>query len=148
MSQNPTEPNQIFISLHIYLSIYLLVSFLSIYLSIYLSFPFLSCPAGWSYRRVPPTNEYLGYDTKQSDGEVPVILELWGMRSTSSLQSHSCPLRSGVVARVRVLSIGQIILNCLLMLNWIAWNRTVLTCKRRTHAKLNCLKSKCSCMVN
>ena len=28
-------------------------------------------------------NECHGYDTKQSDGEAPVSLELWGMRSTS-----------------------------------------------------------------
>ena len=28
--------------------------------------------------------EYLGYDTKQSDDEVPVILEFWGMRCTPS----------------------------------------------------------------
>ena len=28
------------------------------------------------------SNEYPEYDTKQSDGEVPVMLELWGMRST------------------------------------------------------------------
>ena len=27
-----------------------------------------------------------------------------------------------------------------LMLNWIVWNRTVLTFKLRTYAKLNCLK--------
>ena len=27
------------------------------------------------------------YDTKQSDGEVPVMLQLWGMRSTLSLPS-------------------------------------------------------------
>ena len=32
-----------------------------------------------------PTYECPEYDTKQSDGEVPVILELWKMRSTSSL---------------------------------------------------------------
>ena len=29
-----------------------------------------------------PPNECPGYDTKQSDGEVPAVLELWGMRST------------------------------------------------------------------
>ena len=29
-----------------------------------------------------PPNECHKYDTKQSDGEVPVMLELWGMRST------------------------------------------------------------------
>ena len=27
----------------------------------------------------PPTNECPVYDTKQSDGEVPVMLELWGI---------------------------------------------------------------------
>ena len=29
-----------------------------------------------------PLKESPGYDTQQSDGEVSVILELWGMRST------------------------------------------------------------------
>ena len=33
------------------------------------------------------TNEYPGYDTKQSDGEVPVMLELWGMQSTALMPS-------------------------------------------------------------
>ena len=36
-----------------------------------------------------PTNECPGYDTKQSDGEVPVMLELWGIRSTPLLPSLS-----------------------------------------------------------
>ena len=35
-----------------------------------------------SAEREDPTNECLGYDTKQSDGEVPVMLEFSGMRST------------------------------------------------------------------
>ena len=47
-------------------------------------------------RGIPPThthtNEYSGYDTKQSDGEVPVMLELWEMRSTPSLLSLHGPL--------------------------------------------------------
>ena len=30
----------------------------------------------------PLPNESLGYDTKQSDGGVPVMMELWGMRNT------------------------------------------------------------------
>ena len=34
-----------------------------------------------------PPNEYLGYDTKQSEGEAPVTLKLQGMRSTPSLPS-------------------------------------------------------------
>ena len=33
-------------------------------------------------RGKPPTNMCLGYDTKQSDGGIPVILVLWGRRST------------------------------------------------------------------
>ena len=46
----------------------------------------------------PPPNECPGYDTKQSDGEVPAVLELWGMRSTPSLPSLPGPLWLGVVA--------------------------------------------------
>ena len=40
----------------------------------------------------PPPNKCPGNDTKQSDGEVPVILELWGMQSTPSLPSLPRPL--------------------------------------------------------
>ena len=47
-----------------------------------------------------------GYDTKQSDGEVPAVLELWGMRSTPSLPSLPGPLWPGVVAPDRALSMG------------------------------------------
>ena len=42
------------------------------------------------------------------------MLKLWGMWSTPSLSSLP-----------GLLSMGQIELNCVLMLNWIAWNRTV-----------------------
>ena len=66
-------------------------------------------------------NKCPGYDTKQSDGEAPVMLELRRMWSTPSLPSLSGPLWPGVVAPNRVLSMGQIELNC-------------------TYAKLNCLK--------
>ena len=47
------------------------------------------------------------------------------MWSTPSLPSLPGPLWSGVVAPDRVLSMSQIELNCVLMLNWIVWNRTV-----------------------
>ena len=77
------------------------------------------------YRGVrPATNECPGYDTKQSDGEVPVMLELWGMRSTSSLRSLSGSFWGGVIAPDRILSMGQIELNSVLMLSWIVWNGT------------------------
>ena len=68
-----------------------------------------NCPVGWScrihrlllcrgVRHSPPPNECPGYDTKQSDGEVPAMLELWGMWSTPSLSSLPGPLWPGVVA--------------------------------------------------
>ena len=68
----------------------------------------ISCPVGWGcrkhqlllYRGVRPTlpNECPAYDTKQSDGEVPVMLGLWGMWSIPSLPSLPDPLWPGVVA--------------------------------------------------
>ena len=67
----------------------------------------LPCPVSWGCRIHwlhlcrgvrPPPNECPGYDTKQSDGEVPATLELWGMRSTPSLPSLPGPLWPGVVA--------------------------------------------------
>ena len=75
-----------------------------------------TCLVGWSYRiyrlhlcrevRPPPPNECPGYDTKQSDGEVPVILGFWGMRNTPSLPLLPGPLWPSVVAPYRVLSMG------------------------------------------
>ena len=62
-------------------------------------------------------NECPVYDSKQSDGKAPVMLELCGMQSTPSLPSLPGPLWSKVVAPDRVLSVGQIELNCVLMLN-------------------------------
>ena len=65
----------------------------------------------------PPRNECLGYDTKQSDCEVPMMLELWEKRCTPSLLLLPDPLCLGVVAPDRALSMGQIELNYVLMLN-------------------------------
>ena len=45
-----------------------------------------------------PPNECPGYDTKQYDGEVPVMLELLGIWSTPLLPSLAGPLWHGVVA--------------------------------------------------
>ena len=95
----------------------------------------VDCPVWWGcriqtaslQRGKPPTNECPGYDTKQSNCEFPVIVELWGMQSTLSLPLLPGPLWPGVVAPDRVLSMGQIELNCVHMLNWIVWNRTVFT---------------------
>ena len=75
------------------------------------------CPVGWGCRihrlRLcrgvrPPTNEFPGYDTKQSDGEFSLMPELWGMRSTSSLPLLPDPFWPGVVAFDRAISMGYI----------------------------------------
>ena len=47
-----------------------------------------------------------GYDTKQSDGVVPVMLGPWGMQSTPSLPLLPGPIWHGTVAPDRALSIG------------------------------------------
>ena len=89
------------------------------------------CPVGWGCRihrqhlcrgiRPQPT----GYDTKQSDSGVPIILELWGMRSTPSLPLLPGSLWLGVVAPDKRLIYGLNRTNIILMLNWIVWIRTV-----------------------
>ena len=45
----------------------------------------LTTPAASLQRGKTPTNEGPEHDTKQSDSEAPVMLELWGMLSISSL---------------------------------------------------------------
>ena len=95
-----------------------------------------NCPVG-GYCRIhrlhlsrgvrPHSSKCPWHDNKQSHGEIPVMLELWGIRSTPSLLSLPVPLCPGVVEPDRVLPMGQIELRCVLMLNGIVWNRTVLT---------------------
>ena len=105
----------------------------------------LNCPVGWDCRihRLllcrtvwHLTNERAGYDTKQSDGKVPVTLDLCGMQSISLTLLPGPP----PVTPDRVLSMAQIELNCVLMQNWIVWNGTVFDILKCTYAKLNCLK--------
>ena len=69
-------------------------------------------PTASLQRGKTPSNVCHEYGTKQSDGEVPVMLELWEMRSTPSLPLLTVPLWPGVVAPDRVLYMGQIKLNC------------------------------------
>ena len=65
------------------------------------------------------------------------------MPSSPLLPPLQGPLRPGVVAHDRILSMGLIELNSVVILNWSAWNRTAFTFKRRIYAKLNYLKSNC-----
>ena len=62
----------------------------------------------------PPSNKCSVYEIKQSDGETQVMLEIWAMESTLSLSSLPVPLWPGVVAPDKVLSMGQIELNCVI----------------------------------
>ena len=109
-----------------------------------------SCPVGWGCRIyqlllcrvVKKSNKCLGHDTKQSDSEFP-----GGMWSSFSLPLLPGSFGTRVVAPDRVLSMGQIERNCVLVLNWIAWNRIVLTFELH-NAKLNCLKWNCFYMLN
>ena len=57
-------------------------------------------PVGWGCRihSCISSNECPGYDIKQSDGQAPVMLELWEMKSTLSLSSLPGPLWPEVVA--------------------------------------------------
>ncbi len=57
------------------------------------------------------------------------------MLSTPSLSSLPGPFWPGVVAPDRALSMDQIELDCVIMLNWIVWNGTVLTsaCKQNLY---------------
>ena len=67
------------------------------------------CPVGLHLCRGvrhPRSNECPGYDTKQSDGKVAVMLELWGMQSTRSLPLLPGPHWPGMVAPDRALSMG------------------------------------------
>ena len=103
----------------------------------------------------PSPNKSPDYDTKQSDGEVPVMLGLCRIRNTPSLLSLPGPLWSGVVAPDKGLiyelnrTNGILVLNWIVWLNWIACNRDVfhnkivLIFKQRAHAKFHCLKLNC-----
>ena len=71
-----------------------------------------NCPVGYGCRihrlllcrGVRPPNDCAGYDTKQSDGEVPVMLDLWEMRSIPLQPSLPGPIWSSVVATDKALS--------------------------------------------
>ena len=65
--------------------------------------------------RLLPTNKCSGYNTKQFDGQVQVILELWGTQSTPSLPLLPGPIWFGMVAPDRALSYGLNRTNCMLL---------------------------------
>ena len=65
------------------------------------------------------------------------MLELWEVLSSPLLPSLPGPIWAEMVAPERVVSMGQIKLNSVLILNWIAWNRTVSylnVCKQKIYS--------------
>ena len=74
-----------------------------------------NCPVGWGYRidrllfrrgiRHPTPYERPGYDIKQSDGKIPVMLEFWECRVP--LYYHCSPVHSGLEwqHQIRIISI-------------------------------------------
>ena len=71
------------------------------------------------------SNEGPEYGTKQSDAGVI------GNAKYPFIAITPIPLLPGLVALERVLSMGQTELNCVLMLNWTVWNRTILGVKMK-----------------
>ena len=86
------------------------------------------CPVGWGCRihwlllcrgvKTPLPSKCPEYDTKQSDDAGALGIVEYPFIATALLWP-------GVVAPNRVLSMGQIELNCVLKLNWFVWTRTV-----------------------
>ena len=68
-----------------------------------------------------PSNECPRYYTKQSDGEVPVMLGLWGIWGTPSMPLLPGPFWSGVVAPDKDPIYGLNRTNCKIMLKWTVW---------------------------
>ena len=65
--------------------------------------------------------ECSGYDTTQSDGEVPVMLELWGMPNIPLLPQLPGLLWPGAVAPDKAIYVGKIELNCELFERGLIW---------------------------
>ena len=101
------------------------------------------CPVSWgcrichmllSWGVTPPPQRVSWYDTKQSDNEVLVMLELWVIRSTPSLPSLPGPLWPRVVAPEK----GPIYaLNRTKLISWVYCFFAFKLC---IYAKLNYLK--------
>ena len=100
-------------------------------------FPYTYCPVCCGCkiyrlhlcRGVRLTQKCPRYDTKQSEGEASIILEILGMRSMPSLPLLPGSLRLAIVAHDRVIFIGQIKLNWVNTLDLIVWKGTVLIFK-------------------
>ena len=87
-----------------------------------------SCPVGWwGLQNDNDCFSPEGQDCQQVSWIWHKPVWWWGSRNAEylSLPLLPGPLWPEVVAPDRVLSMGQIELNCVLILNWTVWNRTV-----------------------
>ena len=78
------------------------------------------CLVGWGckmHQLLLPSSSVLDMMLNNLIMGFQVMLDLWGMQSTTSLPSLPVLLWPRVLAPDRVLSMGQIELNCVLMLN-------------------------------
>ena len=107
--------------------------------------PPLSGPVGWGYRK---HRQHLCSNTHPTSALDITLYNLTVRPYSGALRNAEYPFiviapritLPGVIAPDRVLSMGEIELNSVLLLSWIVWNRTVLTFKLRNYAKLNCSK--------
>ena len=93
---------------------------------------YIFCSIGWGSKihRLLLCRGVRPHPTIVPDWTVSILMvsfqKCWSFgESTPSLQSLPGPLWLGVVAPDTVLSMGQIKLNFELILNWIAWKRSV-----------------------
>ena len=75
--------------------------------------------------RLPHPCNCFGYDAKQNWWWGSINTGAMGNTDNLLLPSLPGPLWSRMVASDRALSMGQIELKCVNMLNWFVWNRTV-----------------------
>ena len=97
----------------------------------------LYCSVGWGCRihwlhlcrgvrpHHPSTKKCPGYNTKQSDGEVPMMLGLWAMQSTPFIAtaSRTTLAQNGRTWLGPIYGLNRTKLHT--FLNWIVWIRTV-----------------------
>ena len=86
----------------------------------------------------PPPAESPGYDNKQSDGLVPVMLELWEMRKTTSLPSRYTLSRCGSTLLAPICESTGTKIRTYAKVHEL--NRSVLIFKQRIYTQENCLK--------
>ena len=78
----------------------------------------------FSAEELDPPQRVSWYNPKQSDGEVPVLLELWSAEHPFiAIDPRSTLVQNGSTWLGPIYGLNRT--NCIFMLNWIVWIRTV-----------------------